>query len=549
MFTIKTKVRKFIILIVFIILFLYLAISYSIYFNEKSDRELEQASSHVGEYLDIVGEFSTYISVLGEQYFSLEEIAIQDKFSDLEFSEYGTFDSGTEVSKKNRRLFGKGDYQSIKENIIYYDIVYVFDSFFEDFCEAFGGAISVTYYSKHDYIYVYSKNGSAYLDALEYNTQKYIYQQILEGMTVDSKVTWQEGHDYINDNEKIILITSPVIDDGEVEGIVSISYSLDEVNGILANNFYNTYIFDSEGVIVASSSEEIANDNKEVNLKDKELFGEKRGEEIVSTGFDFVAEGYYGLNEDYYKFSDLTCKDFVLFLYIPRFTYISSILVSLIVTIFIMKIAFLLNDAYEKRSEISLEYRNKYNELNALKSELEKAATIDFLTKLYNRRYMMQRITEEREKNKNGTFTLLMMDIDHFKSVNDTYGHKAGDAVLVNVSKSIVSSVRKTDLVARWGGEEMLVLLTNTKEGSSEIVCEKIRKKVEDTVSKVDDKKIKVTISIGVSEIKPESSFESVLMQADEALYNAKTTGRNKVVLYSEIENEKIEEENIDKDI
>lgn len=543
MFTIKTKVRKFIILVTFIILFLYLAISYSVYFNEKSDRELEQASSHVGEYLDIVGEFATYISVLGEQYFSVEDIVIEDKFSDLEFSEYGTFDSGKEISKNNRRFFGKGDEQTIKDNIFYYDIIYIFDSFFEDFCDAFGGAISVTYYSKHDFMYVYSKKGSDYLDQLEYNTQKYMYQEILDGMTVDSKVTWQEGHDYTNNDEKIIVITSPVINDNEIEGIISISYSLEEVNGILATNFYNTYIFDSQGVIVASSNEEFSNNKKKFNIKDKELFGEKKGSEIINTGFKTVPDGYYGLNDKYYKFSDLTCKDFVLFLYIPRFTYISSILVSLIVTLFIMKIAFLLNDAYEKRSEISLEYRNKYNELTALKSELEKAATIDFLTKLYNRRYMMQRINEEREKNKNGTFSLLMMDIDHFKSVNDTYGHKAGDAVLVNVSKAILSSVRKTDLVARWGGEEMLVLLANTKEDNCEIVCEKIRKKVESTVSKVEDKKINVTISIGSSQIEPESSFETVLMEADEALYNAKTTGRNKVVLYSKMKKNEVLEE------
>ena len=125
-----------------------------------------------------------------------------------------------------------------------------------------------------------------------------------------------------------------------------------------------------------------------------------------------------------------------------------------------------------------------------------------------------------------------MFDIDNFKKINDTYGHQFGDEVLVQVSKIILSSLRNTDFSFRYGGEEILAVLTNSSSEQALIPIERIRIKIENYPFKFDGQDIKVTISAGISSTKEEiSSAEQLTKTADEALYKAKHSGKNKVIL------------------
>jgi diguanylate cyclase (GGDEF)-like protein len=139
-------------------------------------------------------------------------------------------------------------------------------------------------------------------------------------------------------------------------------------------------------------------------------------------------------------------------------------------------------------------------------------------------------------KRKNEKIAFLMIDMDYFKKVNDTYGHKAGDIVLKKLSKILTDGVRESDIVIRYGGEEFLILLQNiTDINAAKNVAEKIRQTVENTPIQTDEATIKKTISIGIS-IFPdqcEKGWECI-KYADLALYEAKRTGRNKVVLFNE---------------
>jgi diguanylate cyclase (GGDEF)-like protein len=130
-------------------------------------------------------------------------------------------------------------------------------------------------------------------------------------------------------------------------------------------------------------------------------------------------------------------------------------------------------------------------------------------------------------------FTILILDIDYFKKINDEYGHNEGDAVLVKMATVLKELMRKTDIVARWGGEEFICILTNTERQNAMIVAEKIRKKVEES----DFGNIgKVTVSMGIYEKKDEDvKIEEIIDNADSALYMAKGTGRNKVIDYEDI--------------
>lgn len=168
--------------------------------------------------------------------------------------------------------------------------------------------------------------------------------------------------------------------------------------------------------------------------------------------------------------------------------------------------------------------------LKQQRDELKKMALHDQLTGLYNRYYLLEEANHKvaqamRHKH---SLSLLMMDIDHFKIINDEHGHPAGDAVLQSVAKLLKELNRIEDITARFGGEEFVIVLDHCNAENAEAKAEIIRQKIE--ASKPED--IKVTVSIGVAELRAgEETFSDLLKRADIALYLAKEQGRNRVIL------------------
>ncbi|MEJ5172303.1 MAG: GGDEF domain-containing protein [Hydrogenothermaceae bacterium] len=161
----------------------------------------------------------------------------------------------------------------------------------------------------------------------------------------------------------------------------------------------------------------------------------------------------------------------------------------------------------------------------------------DQLTGLYNRRYLEETIDKlvAQTKRRKTNLGILMIDVDYFKQVNDTYGHDAGDKVLAEVAKVITKSIREADIVVRYGGEEFMVLLIDIQEGKSVDVAEKIRKSVEETAINIGTTSLKKTVSIGVSEFPVDSDkIWQCIKFADIALYKAKESGRNRVIRFSQ---------------
>ncbi len=158
------------------------------------------------------------------------------------------------------------------------------------------------------------------------------------------------------------------------------------------------------------------------------------------------------------------------------------------------------------------------------KKLLENYAYKDPLTDAYNRRYFFEKI----KKLPKSTNSLIMIDIDHFKLINDTYGHEMGDYILKELIKLIKVLVRKNDVIVRWGGEEFIILLKNVDRNKAVKIAEKIRKKIES----YNFKGIKITASFGVKETKDNITTDDLKI-LDQALYLSKTKGRNQVnILY-----------------
>ena len=128
--------------------------------------------------------------------------------------------------------------------------------------------------------------------------------------------------------------------------------------------------------------------------------------------------------------------------------------------------------------------------------------------------------------------SLLLFDLDHFKSINDTYGHLAGDAVLIKVADLVRDSLRESDVAGRYGGEEFGIILPDTSGPGAMVVAERLRQSVESTLVSFEKLQIAMSISIGVAEFSATfSNAEDMIAKADEALYKAKQAGRNRVIL------------------
>lgn len=168
-------------------------------------------------------------------------------------------------------------------------------------------------------------------------------------------------------------------------------------------------------------------------------------------------------------------------------------------------------------------------EQQRLKAELEQAALRDPLTGLWNRRYLLQQLERailEKQRFGNG-FSLILLDADHFKRINDQFGHFTGDEVLVWLAHTLQSRVRAVDSVCRWGGEEFIILLPQTSQHNALHLAECLRETV---ASNQKAHLPAITISMGVTQHLDEESLESLIMRVDHALYQAKTLGRNCVI-------------------
>lgn len=203
--------------------------------------------------------------------------------------------------------------------------------------------------------------------------------------------------------------------------------------------------------------------------------------------------------------------------------------------------AYLLDEIQKNIEDIILNFDipegNKMDvikKINFMYSKTRHMSVTDALTGLYNRRHFEDNLEREflRAVRYDNHLSFAMIDIDYFKQVNDTYGHSAGDYVLKEVAYLISQTFRKTDMVFRYGGEEFAVIITETPLSKAVVPLERLRKTVEENNFTYNGQKIDITISIGASEVNEQTNTVHQLFElADKALYKAKESGRNRVVI------------------
>jgi diguanylate cyclase len=188
--------------------------------------------------------------------------------------------------------------------------------------------------------------------------------------------------------------------------------------------------------------------------------------------------------------------------------------------------------------------RDQNKELKLRNSELEHAllrieelAMRDELTGVFNRRYLMEAIKSEKHRceRNGGTFSICILDVDHFKQVNDTYGHAAGDDVLKAIAGTALQALRQTDYFGRYGGEEFALVLPGASVDDALITTERVRSDIEALRFADISANLNVTVSIGIADSGPNEDIAHTLQRADQALYRAKSSGRNRCLVANDL--------------
>jgi len=175
--------------------------------------------------------------------------------------------------------------------------------------------------------------------------------------------------------------------------------------------------------------------------------------------------------------------------------------------------------------------RQRNRELGAAMEQIRELVNVDSLTGVYNRRRLFEVIHEEssRYSRSPGSFSICLLDIDHFKQVNDTYGHQAGDIILKAVAQGVAGDLRTIDCFGRYGGEEFLIVLPQTPLDGARIKAERVLARVASLKFPLIGDGFQITVSIGVAEYHNDETTDDTLQRADKALYEAKDAGRNVV--------------------
>lgn len=444
----------------------------------------------------------------------LNKVASTSKLAERFVQMTNETEYGTEyVNNLNGELYGILKGNKVEELYPELNFALSLDQQFKKINEQHPGIKNIYYSSQNGFIYKWPKTTHTGL-------QNY-YNSLIQVTNSKDYAKFENTDKY---GEKNVKVGINIFDkNNNYYGIVAYEYSNEDRYDFLSEQ-YNCVVRNGNDEIIYTNTSHEDDDNFKIEeiLKDFERYEKGvNGDELYCDQKRY----YYG-----YSFKDGT--EFLQYLEIKDVFKQSFATAFPIVLMTISYIAFLifqnnLQKTSAKLAEIIVD-------LDISHQKLKKIAEVDFLTSVYNRGGFTQVINKYVEENRR--LCMAMVDIDKFKSVNDTYGHDVGDLILKSVSKTIQDSLIGDEEIGRWGGEEFIIAFTDISEEEAFEKCDKIRQKIKEIeVVTSQNKVVKVTASFGVSKHISSQDISKAIEESDNALYYSKNNGRNQVNIYSKI--------------
>ncbi len=347
-----------------------------------------------------------------------------------------------------------------------------------------------------------------------------------ENLPTREEVYWSSPYVDLAGNGIMITASYPVDYQGKYIGSISIDFVSNSLSKLLSEK-YKTIIVDSEGALIAT------------NIKDLNLSKEHKTVDDLSLGFNFVDIKDIGYEKVKYVNGNIVIGDelkgspYLIYQVYPKEIYLKDAAIDffpvVLIFIFFGVTSLMLYRVRESETKLKV----TLSELEQKQEELDYISKYDPLTNIYNRRGLYSELKKlENEGNIVGS-SVILFDIDHFKLVNDTYGHDVGDEVLTEICIVIKSYIGDNEIFARYGGEEFIIVSKGTTLEKTCEIAEKVRAGVENHKFKTIES---LTISLGVSNFRAKDTNDTWIANADAALYKAKTSGRNKVYYYESYE-------------
>jgi diguanylate cyclase (GGDEF)-like protein len=345
----------------------------------------------------------------------------------------------------------------------------------------------------------------------------------------ERKSVWTPVYQDLAGKGLMVTYSCPLYVEEDFKGIISLDFTNQFFSDILYSE-YEGYVADQTGALIAASKN-IEFDDEIVYIDDVMDFTHDEWEMIENIGDN----GMQIISGDYIYRSGFVSSPWTMYFRLPIVEVATKAFLLTLPMIVLCSLFLYALFEIERRKKIqsilsaTIKERKEYQEL------LENAAKYDFLTSTLNRRGMEEELAVIAKSDEEKTLYILMADLDKFKKLNDTYGHEAGDKVLIEVAEIFKRMTERKGYVSRWGGEEFLLVITEVDQNDIFEYAENIRESVEKAhIPWKEDQLLKVTVTMGIAEYSAGETFYNCISNADEALYQGKRNGRNRVIRYNE---------------
>lgn len=495
--------------------------------------------SQISQQVQLSNGFIDQMSLLGGEFFTNNSGARSYLRKYLKQDPSGDFFSMDSIknsvySGTAGNLTGIGKIDSSPEQSENIDLALLYTPHFKSYYDSLHGIAWVYYTGKDSIVMMYPWVSSS---DFKFSPELFTVPFYRIGMPDTNPAgirRWTQPYLDVAGKGLMVTLSKPVYKMESIRGVVSVDITLQTLSSMM-NPKYHSFMVDNDGNMLASNDTPSLLGEKILSLEDYRGKEQAQALQALTKNNSDVLKT---IGSNYVYLSSIDNCPWIL---VNELSFGDVFLKSAFSGAPVLLIGFLLllsSNANERRKKIEQTLTATVLELEESRRQLRYAASIDFLTGTLNRRSMTERLHEEisRFERYNTSFSLVMGDIDHFKSFNDNYGHAAGDAALKHIVAIITSSIRGSDLLCRWGGEEFLIMLPDTAHGEAVAAAEKLRTAISASRFEFEGiKDIRITMSFGVSEYTHEKSLDQNIIQADDALYQAKENGRNRVVGFNDM--------------